>query len=114
MSPFAEDNNSIRSIATNIIANEVENMKAKDVFKYSLKRSEKVKSLPTKTSVKLSSKDEATFVSYLLIQKLVVLASGCNISFNDCKGHEMRAYPPALFELTIFQSRKDTSNYSQK
>ena len=43
-------------------------MAEKDIFKYSLKSSEKVKTLPTKTSVKLSSKGEVTFVSDLLFQ----------------------------------------------
>ena len=47
-----------------------------------LKRSQKVKSVPKETSVKLSSKSEATFISDLLFQRLVVLANGCNI---DCK-----------------------------
>ena len=55
----------------------------------SLKRSEKVKILPTKISVKLSSKDEATSVSDLLFQGLVFLANGCNINFDDCKRHEL-------------------------
>ena len=63
------------SIATSAIANEVEKMETKDVYKYSLKRSEKVKTSPTKTSVKLSSKGEASLVSVLLIQKLVFLAN---------------------------------------
>ena len=40
------------STATSVVANEVEKMKGKDFFKYSLKRSEKTKTLPTKTSVK--------------------------------------------------------------
>ena len=35
-------------------------MEEKDVFKYNLKRSEKVETLPTKTSFKLRSKGEAT------------------------------------------------------
>ena len=64
-------------------------MERKDVCNDSLKRSEKVKILPTKTSVKFSSKGEATFVSDLLFQKLVLLANGCNINFDDCKGHEL-------------------------
>ena len=64
-------------------------MERKDVFKYSLKRSEKVKTLPMKASVKLSGKGEATIASELLIQRVVVLANGCNISFDDCKGHEL-------------------------
>ena len=38
-----------------------------------LKCSEKVKTLPTRTSVKLSSKGEATFISDLLFQRLVFL-----------------------------------------
>ena len=87
VSPFAEGNNSIGSITTSAIANEVEKMEGKDVCKYSLKRSEKVKSLPTKISVKLSSKSEATFVSDLLFQRLVFLASGCIISFDNVRGH---------------------------
>ena len=41
-----------------------------------LKRTEKVKILPTKTSVKLTSKDEDALVFDLLFQNLVVLASG--------------------------------------
>ena len=63
VSPFAEGNSSIGSISASVIADEVEKMERKDVCKYSLKRSEKVKTLPTKTSVRLSSKSEATFVS---------------------------------------------------
>ena len=46
-------------------------MERKDVCKYSLKRSEKVKTLPTKTCVKLSSKGEDTFFSDLLFQMLL-------------------------------------------
>ena len=46
-------------------------MEGKYVFKYSLKRSKKVETLPTKTSVKLSSIGEATFVSDLLFQRSV-------------------------------------------
>ena len=50
---------------------------------YSLKPREKVKTLPRKTSVKLGSKDQATFVSDLLNQRLVVLAKSCSISFHN-------------------------------
>ena len=63
VSPFTEGNSSIGSISASVIADEVEKMERKELCKYSLKRSEKVKTLPTKTSVKLSSKSEATFVS---------------------------------------------------
>ena len=63
-------------------------MEGKDVLRYSLKRSRKVKILPMKTSVELSSKGEATFVSDLIFQRSA-LANGCCISFNDCKGHEL-------------------------
>ena len=64
-------------------------MEGKDVLRYSLKRSRKVKILPMKTSVELSSKGEATFVSDLLFQRLLFLANGCNISFDDCKVSEL-------------------------
>ena len=63
-------------------------MAGKDIFKYSLKRSENVKILQTRTSVKRSSKGEA-FVSDLLFQRFALLANGCNISFDDCKGHNL-------------------------
>ena len=64
-------------------------MERKDVCNDSLKSSEKVKTLPTKTSVKLGSKGTATFLSDLLFQGLVFLASGCNINFDNCEGHEL-------------------------
>ena len=65
VSAFAEDSSSIGNIATSVITNEVEKMERKDVCNDSLKSSEKVKTLPTKTSVKLGSKGAATFVSDL-------------------------------------------------
>ena len=86
---MAEDNSLIGSIATSVIGNEVEKMAGKDIFKYSLKLSEKVKTLPTRTSVKFSSKGEATFACDLLFQRLVVLGNDCNISFDDCIGHDL-------------------------
>ena len=63
VSPFDKNNCSIGSIDINVTDNEVVKMKEKDAFKYSLKCSEKVRTLPTKISVKLSRKCEATFVS---------------------------------------------------
>ena len=89
VSAFAKDTSSIGNIVTRVIANEVDKMERKDVCNDSLKRSEKVKTLPTKTSVKFGSKGEATFVSDLLFQGLVFLAKGCNINFDNCKGHEL-------------------------
>ena len=71
-------NSVLGSIATKVIANEVE--KNNDRKRY-LNCSEKVKTLTTRTSVKLSSKGEATFISYLLFQRLVVLPKSCNM---DC------------------------------
>ena len=62
-------------------------MERKVVCNYGLKRSKKFKTLPTKTSIKLSSKDEAIFISDLLFHRLDFLEIGCNISLNDCKGH---------------------------
>ena len=59
ISPFAEDNSSIGSIATSVLANEIEEMEG------------------------------TTFLSDLLFQRVVVLAKGCYISFDNCKGHEL-------------------------
>ena len=71
VSAFAEDNSSIGNIAASVIATEVEKMDRKDVCNDSLKSSEKVKTLPTKISVKLGSKGPATFLADLLFQVLV-------------------------------------------
>ena len=62
VSAFAEDSSSKGNIATSVISTDVEKMEKKDVCNDSLKSSEKVKTLPTKTSVKLGSKGTATAV----------------------------------------------------
>ena len=74
-------------------------MKRKYVCNYSLKRSEKVNTLPRKTFVKLSSKGEATLTYYF---KGYFLANCCNINFDGCKRRELCVYPPVLFESTIY------------
>ena len=89
VSPLAKDNSFRGSIATSIIGNEVEKMARKDIFKYSLKHSKKFKTSPPRTFVKLSSKGEATVVSDLLFQRLVVLPNDFHISFDDYKGHNL-------------------------
>ena len=76
-------------------------MERKDVCKYSLKRREKVKSVPTEISIKLSSKGEATFVSDLLFQRLLFLTNDCDIRLDDYKGHELWVYPTVLFVSPI-------------
>ena len=101
VSPFAEDSSSIRSTATRVIANEVQKIEKNVVCNYGLKRSQKFKTLPTKTSIKLRSKDEAIFISDLLFHRLDFLEIGCNISLNDFKGHGFWVYHPALFESII-------------
>ena len=85
-------------------------MVEKDVFRYSLKRSKKVKTLSTKTSVNFTGKDD-TIDSYLLFQRLAVLAKVSNISFEDCKRHEVCVYPPALFESTTLIQKADAKNH---
>ena len=63
-------------------------MESRDVFKYSLKCSEKVITVWTKTSLNFTGKDD-NIDSYLLFQRLVVLAKVSNASFEDCKGYEL-------------------------
>ena len=89
VSAFAKDTSSIGNIVTRVITNEVDKMERKDVCNDSLKRSEKVKTLPTKTSVKFGSKGEVNFLSDLLFQGLAFLAKGCNTNFDSCKRHEL-------------------------
>lgn len=90
VSPFGEDSSLIGSIVASVIAKELEKWKEK-IFLKPQNLSEKVKTLPTKTFVILGSKDEVTHVSDVLFQRLVNLANGCNISFDNWKSHEMRA-----------------------
>ena len=85
-------------------------MERKDVFRYGLKRSKKVKTLSTKTSVNFTGKDD-TIDSYLLFQRLAVLAKVSNISFEDCKRHEVCVYPPAPFESTTLIQKADAKNH---
>ena len=87
----------------------VEKMEGKDAFQYSLKRSEKVKTLATKTSVQLTGKDDATIDFYLLFQRSVALPKVSNISFEDCKEHELCPYLPALFKsISLMQKAGKT------
>ena len=87
-SPFPEDNSSVVSIATSVIANEVEKLEEKDVFKYILKHSHMVELYLRKHPVKL-------------LPRLVALVGSFNISFNDCKGHEMWVHLQVLLESII-------------
>ena len=63
----------------------VEKREAKNVFEYSLKRDEKVKSLPTKTSVKFSDKDDANIDCYLFFLRS---KNSSDISSDGCKRHQ--------------------------
>ena len=107
VSSLAEDNSSIGNIASSVITNDVEKMEGKYVFKYSSKRNEKVKTLPTKTSVKLSCKGEATFASDLLAwlfsQTVVILAS------NDCKDMNWEYIPQHCLDQQ-FRCKKQKSH----
>ena len=49
-----------------------------------------------KHSLSLGSKGEATFVSDLLFQRLVVLENGCDINFDNCKRHELSISPSTV------------------
>lgn len=72
---FAEIS-SLRIITTDVISNEgayvdVSFSFGKDVFNCSLKRRDKVKTFPQKTSEKRRSKDDALFDSYLMSDVLM-------------------------------------------
>ena len=64
-------------------------MEGEDVFKYTLNVTRRLKFYQRKHTLNLSNKSKATFVSDLLFQRLVVLATACNISFDNCKEHEL-------------------------
>ena len=70
ISSFIEDG-LLRKNTTGVISNKCINTDVffafgKDIFKYKLKRSDKAKTLPSKTSVELSFRGDATIDSFLL------------------------------------------------
>ena len=81
-------------------------MEGKDVYKCVLKRRDKVKTMSSKTSMSLQDKEKC-IDSHLLFQRLVVLANSSNIGYEDCKGYELCAYPPALFESSSMLLKAD-------
>ena len=86
-------------------------MERKDVCKYSLKRIEKVKTLPTKTSVKLSSKCEATFISDLLFHRLMFWQLVVTLDLTILKDMNSSLSPSAVWINSLNEkSRKATSN----
>lgn len=102
---------SLRNISTGVVADMnvnvdsfykigehiVEKIDGKDVFQCTIKRTDKVNTLASKSSIKLIGCD-STIDSALLFQRLIVLANSSNIQLEDCKEYELCAYPPALFE----------------
>lgn len=84
----------------------VEKIEGKDVFKDSLKRREKVKILSTKTYVKLNRKGDPIIDFYFCFKGLAKVSK---VNFKDCKGHELCANPPALFESTSLMQKADKS-----
>ena len=81
-------------------------MEGKDIYKCVLKRRDKVKTMSSKTSMSLQDKEKC-IDSHLLFQRLVVLANSSNIGYEDCKGFELCAYPPALFESSPMLLKAD-------
>ena len=81
-------------------------MEGKDIYKCVLKRKDKVKTMSWKTSMSLQDKEKC-IDSHLLFQRLVVLANSSNIAYEYCKGYELSAYPPALFESSTMLLKAD-------
>ena len=109
VSAFAEDSSSIGSIATSVIANEVEKMERKDVCNDSLKSSGKFKTLPTKTSVKLGSKSAATFVSDLLFQGLVFRQTVVILTLTIVKDMNYECIPQCCLNQQFKCNKQKTS-----
>ena len=90
LSLFDKENSSIGSIATSVIAKEVEKMEGNDIFKYNLKHSQKFKGLKLykrKHLLSVAVKVKLLFfLSYYF--KGQFFANDYN-SLNDCKRHEL-------------------------
>ncbi len=73
-------------------------MESKEIFSYTIKRSEKCKTMGSKSAVKVDDSSDISIDSTLLFQRLLVLANSSKMTLTDCIDYELCSYAPALFE----------------
>ena len=108
-SPFSEET-TLRNIITGINADKnvnvhdlftvgnsiVTEMKGQSVFEYSYKRKNKVKTLASARSIKVS--EDRTIDPALLFQRFLVVSQSGDLCLDDVMKYELSPYPPSLFE----------------
>ena len=72
-------------------------MKDKDIFSFSQRRSDKIKSMASEASVKVSTA-EITIDQTLPFQRLYVVASPSDVDIEEVMKYELQTFPPSLFE----------------
>ena len=111
ISPYIEGE-ALKNIVTGVVADESVNvllfksngedllkkMEGKEIFNYTFRRSEKCKTMGTKSAVKVGDNSDISIDSALLFQRLLVLANSSKLTLSDCIKYELCSYPPALFE----------------
>ena len=83
----------------------VSKMYGQNIFEYTFKRKDKVKTMSSKT--KIDKKNEIEIDPALLFQRLLVVANASTISPNDVFSYELCSYPPAIFESSIMLRKGD-------
>ena len=108
-SPFSDDN-TLRNIINGVVADKNVNvddcfkigsalinkkMEHQSIFKFSFKRSDKVKNLSTDA---VSTKNDIIIDPSLLFQRFLVVSNSTPIKINEVVKFEVCSYPPAIFE----------------
>ena len=107
-SPFSDDN-TLRNIINGVVADMnvnvddcfkigsalIKKMEHQSIFKFSFKRSDKVKNLSTDA---VSTKNDIIIDPSLLFQRFLVVSNSTPIKINEVVKFELCSYAPAIFE----------------
>ena len=84
----------------------IKEMEGCDIFTFSCKRKDKVKTFSDANSVKLPNSD-ASIDPCLLFQRLLVVANTSSFDVNELSKYELPAYPTSIFENTAMLREAD-------
>lgn len=125
--PFSEDNSSLRSIATGLVAegnvncekcNEVgeklvKSLKGIKVVEHTFRKKDQVVTLASKTAIKLKN-DEVQVNPQLMFQRLcVVVSAGRYENPAQFFAYEMSSYPTSLFDQSLLPRKANKPVLSQ-
>jgi hypothetical protein len=118
VSPFTTDS-SLRNVVTGVTADSTVNvhnlysigseivtkLDGKDVFAFKWKRSDRVKTLASTSSIKVD--DNSSIDPALLFQRMLVVSKTGNMSLEEVLKYELCSYPPSLFDSRTMLRKAD-------